>query len=126
SGKTGNFNAVINRAVDCGYSLIIVFSGIMEDLRSQTQLRIEEDVIGEGTVDIKLDKKDTKGVGLIRKFGEQGDRSVTQVCSVTSYRADFWKLVKDADFSLSHKNILVCKKNTGVLQNLLLWLHAHL
>lgn len=126
SGKTGNFNAVINRAVDCGYSLIIVFSGIMEDLRSQTQLRIEEDVIGEGTVDIKLDKKDAKGVGLVRKFGEQGDKSVAQLFPITSYKADFRKAVKDADFSLSHKNILVCKKNPGVLQNLLLWLHEHL
>ena len=43
SGKTGNFNAVINGAIDSGYQLIIVLSGIMEDLRGQTQLRIEED-----------------------------------------------------------------------------------
>ena len=41
SGKTGNFNAVINRAIDSGYGLVIVLSGIMEDLRSQTQKRIE-------------------------------------------------------------------------------------
>src|SRR5690606_32066820 len=52
SGKTGNFNAVINRAIDAGYSLIIVLSGIMEDLRSQTQVRIEADVVGEGVTDI--------------------------------------------------------------------------
>ena len=40
SGKTSNFNAVINRALDSGYQLVIVLSGIMEDLK-QTQLRIE-------------------------------------------------------------------------------------
>ena len=41
SGKTGNFNAVINRAVDSGYRLVIIFSGIMEDLRVETQNRVE-------------------------------------------------------------------------------------
>ena len=126
SGKTGNFNAVINRAIDAGYSLIIVLSGIMEDLRSQTQLRLEEDVIGEGTLDLSKDNKGEKGVGLIRKFGEQGDQSVRQVFSITSYKSDFKKSVKETDFSLNNKNILVCKKNTGVLKNLLIWLSDYL
>lgn len=126
SGKTGNFNAVINRAIDSGYSLIIILSGIMEDLRSQTQLRIESDVVGEGTIDIHLDSKGDKGVGKIRKFGEQGDRSISQVFSITSFKSDFSRSVKDADFSLNSKNILICKKNTGVLKNLLVWLNERL
>jgi hypothetical protein len=126
SGKTGNFNAVINRAIDCGYGLIIILSGIMEDLRSQTQLRIEEDVIGEGTQDITKDTKGDKGVGAVRKFGEQGDQNIRQVFSITSYRSDFKKSVKDTDFSLNNKNILICKKNTGVLKNLLIWLSDYL
>lgn len=126
SGKTGNFNAVINRVIDAGYSLIIVLSGTMEDLRSQTQLRIEEDVIGEGTIDIIKDLKGDKGVGKVRKFGEQGDQSVRQVTSITSYKSDFKKSVKEIDFSLNNKNILVCKKNTGVLKNLLIWLSDYL
>jgi vacuolar-type H+-ATPase subunit F/Vma7 len=46
SGKTANFNGVINTAVDTGYKIVIVLSGLMEDLRVQTQKRIEKDVIG--------------------------------------------------------------------------------
>ncbi|HPI06689.1 MAG TPA: Z1 domain-containing protein [Saprospiraceae bacterium] len=126
SGKTGNFNAVINRAIDSGYALIIILSGIMEDLRSQTQLRIEEDVIGEGTQDVTKDTKGDKGVGMVRRFGEQGDQSVRQVFSITSYKSDFKKSVKETDFSLNNKNILICKKNTGVLKNLLIWLSDYL
>lgn len=126
SGKTGNFNAVINRSIDTGYSLIIVLSGIMEDLRSQTQLRIEEEVVGEGTVDIKKGTKGDKGVGNENKFGEQGDQTVRQVFSITSYKSDFKKSVKETDFSLNNKNILVCKKNPGVLKNLLIWLSEYL
>jgi hypothetical protein len=126
SGKTGNFNAVINRAIDAGYSLVIVLSGIMEDLRSQTQDRIDNDVVGEGIVDKVTGRKGEKGVGKIRRFGEQGDPNVRQIVSITSYRSDFKKTVKESDFSLNNKNILVCKKNTGVLKNLLVWLSEYL
>jgi hypothetical protein len=119
SGKTANFNAVINRAIDSGYALIIVLSGIMEDLRSQTQRRIEKEVSG-------TDKSNAIGVGVIKKFGELGDPSVHQVVVPTSIKHDFKKTIKEADFSLNNKNILVCKKNVGVLKNLILWLDEYL
>ena len=106
AGKTQNFNAVINRAIDSGYGLIIVLAGLMEDLRNQTQLRIENDVIGEG-LDIDTDNLVKKGVGAIRRFGNMGDSSVTQVISITSAKSDFNKSLLDADFSLNHTNILV-------------------
>lgn len=125
AGKTQNFNAVINRAIDSGYGLIIVLAGLMEDLRNQTQLRIENDVIGEG-LDIDTDALVKKGVGTIRRFGNLGDSSITQVISITSAKSDFKKSLLDADFSLNHTNILVCKTNVSVLRNLIVWLHDYL
>lgn len=125
SGKTGNFNAVINRSIDLGYGLIIILSGIMEDLRSQTQLRIESDVIGEG-LDLETGTNRTKGVGQIRRFGKMGDSTVEQVISITSSKSDFNNALVNADFSLNHTNILVCKKNVGVLKNLIIWLHDYI
>lgn len=126
SGKTGNFNAVINRAVDAGYNLVIILSGIMEDLRSQTQLRLELDVIGEGVDNLQTDHQGVKGVGKVTRFGVQGNSDIPQVFSITSHKSDFKKEVQDANFSLNHKNLLVCKKNTGVLKNLLIWLSDYL
>lgn len=121
SGKTANFNAVINSAIDTGYYLIIVLSGIMEDLRKQTQRRIEKEVEG------KFEKGHFIGVGKIASYGSQGEFSDIQpVILPTSTETDFKKSIKEADFSLNNKNILVCKKNTGVLKNLLLWLHDYL
>lgn len=125
AGKTQNFNAVINRAIDSGYGLIIVLAGLMEDLRNQTQLRIESDVVGEG-LDIDTDTLVKKGVGAIRRFGNMGDSSITQVISITSAKSDFKKSLLDADFSLNHTNILVCKNNVSVLRNLIVWLHDYL
>lgn len=126
SGKTENFNAVINRAIDAGYGLIIVLSGIMEDLRRQTQARIENDVIGTGIIDYEKETKGNKGVGKIRKFGIQTETNVQQVVAVTSYKSDFNKPLADKDFQIDFTNVLVCKKNVSVLRNLIVWLHDFL
>lgn len=121
SGKTANFNAVINSSIDSGYTLIIVLSGIMEDLRKQTQRRIEKEVVGYSKAGSGF-----LGVGKIQPFGDMGDSKITQIVMPTSTESDFKKTIKEADFSLNQKNILVCKKNTGVLKNLLLWLSDYL
>jgi hypothetical protein len=46
SGKTGNYIGLINKALDAGYKLVVVLAGIHENLRAQTQLRIDEGVLG--------------------------------------------------------------------------------
>ena len=121
SGKTTNFNAVINSAIDVGYDLIIVLSGIMEDLRRQTQERIEKEVEGKYIGGVFT------GVAEISSFGTLGGQSdVSQIIIPTSTDTDFNKNIKEADFSLNNKNILVCKKNTSVLKNLILWLDNYL
>ncbi len=122
SGKTSNFNAVINSCVDLGYNLIIVLSGIMEDLRRQTQIRIEKEVEGK-----MLANNNFIGVGQIASFGLQGSyKDVTPIILPTSSLKDFSRELRESQFSLSLTNILVCKKNTSVLQNLILWLNAYL
>lgn len=45
SGKTSNFTAVISKAADRGYRMFIVFSGIHNSLRRQTQTRLIRDVV---------------------------------------------------------------------------------
>ena len=46
SGKTANYTAVAARAVDAGYRMVIVLSGIHDALRNQTQLRLERELAG--------------------------------------------------------------------------------
>jgi hypothetical protein len=48
SGKTANYTAVAARAVDAGYRMVIVLSGIHDALRSQTQIRLEDELVGRG------------------------------------------------------------------------------
>ena len=53
SGKTQNFSALIAKAGDAGYKIVIVLSGLHNSLRQQTQLRLERD----------LGRENVKGVG---------------------------------------------------------------
>ena len=107
SGKTANFNGVINTAIDSGFKLIIVLSGIMEDLRRQTQERIEKEVIGFNK----------KGVGKKRYNADH-------INKITSDEEDFSTTLMNAKTNLHNPsgNILICKKNVSVLRNILIWL----
>jgi hypothetical protein len=46
SGKTANYTALIAKAADAGYRLIIVLSGIDNGLRLQTQVRLKRELVG--------------------------------------------------------------------------------
>jgi len=57
SGKTANYTALAARAVDAGFRIVLILSGIHDSLRSQTQNRLERELTGHqdggvGTADI--------------------------------------------------------------------------
>lgn len=45
SGKTANYTALAARAIDAGYRMVIVLSGIHDALRNQTQARLERELV---------------------------------------------------------------------------------
>jgi hypothetical protein len=115
SGKTANFNGVINSSIDMGYKLVIVLSGIMEDLRTQTQKRLEKEVLGP------LVGQEYIGVGKVCRM----ENLKVQVNSITSRKTDFNQQVARASGQIEKYNILVVKKNVSVLKNILLWLKEY-
>src|SRR3954447_26362138 len=46
SGKTANFTGVTAKAIDAGYRLVIVLTGTTDLLRTQTQRRLDKELIG--------------------------------------------------------------------------------
>ena len=52
SGKTQNFSALIAKAADAGYKIVIVLSGLHNTLRQQTQRRLERDLGRENVVGV--------------------------------------------------------------------------
>ena len=57
SGKTANYIGLINKALDAGYKYIIVLAGMHNNLRSQTQSRIDEEVLGYETNSVAKQKQ---------------------------------------------------------------------
>lgn len=62
SGKTANFTGVIAKAIDAGYRLIIVLTGTIELLRSQTQRRLDMELLGEANILGAIKKTDTEKI----------------------------------------------------------------
>lgn len=52
SGKTANFSAVIAKAVDAGYRLVIVLAGVLDVLRNQTQRRLDREIVGKELLEL--------------------------------------------------------------------------
>ena len=116
SGKTANYLALINRAADVGYKLIILIAGIHNNLRMQTQARVNSGFIGYDTVE-KQERGVSKYNNEFRPF------------SFTSTEYDFKRdIATSLNFNPKDSNvpvILVIKKNMHTLKNLLDWLETN-
>ena len=53
SGKTANFTALTAKAADAGYNLIIIFAGLWDSLRQQTQIRMDRELTGINDLGLK-------------------------------------------------------------------------
>lgn len=60
SGKTANFTGVIAKAIDAGYRLVIVLTGTVEILRTQTQRRLDMELIGRENILGGVDPEDRR------------------------------------------------------------------
>lgn len=122
SGKTGNYTGLICKAADAGYKIIIVLAGLHNNLRSQTQIRLEEGFLGYET-SAKNDVVRYIGVG------ENGrDSEIRPNCATNrSDNGDFnTKVAKHLAISPEQRPwLFVVKKNKTVLDRLLKWIRNH-
>jgi hypothetical protein len=105
SGKTANYTALIARAADAGYRLVIVLSGIHDALRNQTQNRLERELTGHQAQAVPR--------------AEWGKEWIT----LTSPTDDF----KEQDPRILQSSapfLAVVKKHVTILQKLDHWLHS--
>lgn len=115
SGKTANYMGVIAKAADAGYKFIIVIAGIHNNLRKQTQQRIDEGFVGRSS---DPTNRVSIGVGV--------DGSYPKPVTLTTINSDFNK--QTASVSGAQLNdfknpvILVIKKNVKTLEALHTWL----
>lgn len=123
SGKTGNYIGLINKALDAGYKLVVVLAGVHENLRAQTQLRIDEGVLGFDSQKGRRPAGNNTIIGVRKRNPEK-----LNVNTLTTSREgeDLSKKVTNQIGIMpgSDPLVLVMKKNSSNLKNLLVWLHS--
>lgn len=125
SGKTANYIGLICKAADAGYKLIVVIAGIHNNLRNQTQLRIDEGFVGRDSSRLMSATADAEqkfiGVGRFDK----SRRPVTFTNSVRDFSKTMATGVGVPLKNLNEPVVFVIKKNSSTLKNLLEWLKEH-
>lgn len=122
SGKTGNYSGLVCKAADAGYKIVIVLAGLHNNLRAQTQIRLEESFLGYETSAIG-DSGKLVGVGEI-----DSDATIQPNCATNrSNSGDFNTRVAN-HLAISPEQrpwLFVVKKNKTVLERFLKWVRGH-
>lgn len=122
SGKTGNYIGLACKAADVGYDMIVILAGIDNSLRSQTQLRVDEGVLGFDTQyqqRYDQDKQRTFGVGAI-----PGAKKLKVASFTTSAETGDFKRTVAKNLAIplgDYPVVLVVKKHVSILKNVREW-----
>jgi hypothetical protein len=110
SGKTANYTALIAKAADAGYRLVIVLSGVDNGLRRQTNIRLKRELVGY---------PDNRPTAVrLPPMGQQWHEFTRD-----DLNGDFQPgFANHAALQGSQPVLLVVKKNGPVLRRLLAWL----
>lgn len=118
SGKTANYTGLICKAADAGYKIIIVLAGLHNNLRAQTQIRLDEGFLGFATMgtDGELPRV---GVGL-----DDRDKSIEPNAATNRTQNGDFNTAIASRMNVSPEQrpwLFVVKKNKTVLERLLHW-----
>lgn len=119
AGKTSNYAALIAKAADAGYRIIIVLSGMHNDLREQTQDRLDEIFTGYHSVrDQQKIERTPVGIHFLEDWIED---KAPQKGTISG--EDFF--ATDHQFE-ARPWLFVVKKETHVLEKLASWIQNNL
>ena len=110
SGKTANFSAVIAKAADAGYNLIIVLTGLYNDLRDQTQSRLSKELSGTA--------EDPEGQHVVSSEYQ------VRWKEETDGQRDFHNIATHATPAPNTPTLAVIKKNVSPLSKIIEWVDS--
>ncbi len=122
SGKTANFTALISKAADAGYRFIIVFAGIHDELRQQTQIRIDRELSGHNNLNLDgdfiewNDYESTKRWRSLTSAGYLDGKETGEFSGKGIYK------FKDEFLSKEKPVIAIVKKNVRIMDRLIKWI----
>lgn len=124
SGKTGNYTGLICKAADAGYKIIIVLAGLHNNLRSQTQMRLDEGFLGyETSPDRDEAAHPAIGVGKVDSDARIRPNYATNRADKGDFNA---AIARHLGITPEQRPwLFVVKKNKSVLDRLHRWIRDH-
>jgi hypothetical protein len=127
SGKTANYLGLVARAADAGYKFIVVVAGIHNNLRQQTQERVDEGFVGEISDPVRRDRM--RAEGKTARIGVGRDPAHRSPVALTSTANDFKRaMAENLRGRLDDWRkpvVVVIKKNRSTLDALIRWLREY-
>lgn len=124
SGKTANYIGLISKAADAGYEVIIIIAGLHNNLRRQTQIRVDEGFTGFDSSRLQAGVPGARSVIGVGRYD-----SSRRPNAFTNTLRDFNKQTATSIGipleNLKQPAVFVIKKNPSTLRNLLDWLKEH-
>lgn len=134
SGKTTHYTSLAAKSLDAGYQVVIILAGIHNSLRSQTHERIDHQLLGRDSARFieaatRSGGPGPRQVGVGERDLILGRQMPPNVITFTSNaeNGDFSKTVAQQigmDLGTGSRLVLVVKKNTRILENLIQWFES--
>jgi hypothetical protein len=123
-GKTTNYSALISKAADSGYRIIVVLAGLTNSLRYQTQVRLDKTFVGKSSVSDATHTRIYEVANLLG-LGDSNYRARHPFCG-TSQLSDFNTATAGAvgahQGTFAEPILFVTKKHPKVLAKITDWL----
>ncbi|EPO8047180.1 TPA: Z1 domain-containing protein [Pseudomonas aeruginosa] len=127
SGKTTNYSALIAKAADAGYRVIVVLAGLTNSLRYQTQVRLDQTFVGKSSLGDNFVSEIYPVSYVLKGLEGEGGEIRHPFCGTTQ-SADFSvktaKSVGATEGNFADPILFVTKKNEKVLARLADWLRG--
>ena len=123
SGKTSHYSGLICKAADAGYKIIIVLAGLHNNLRAQTQVRLDESFLGFRTTAVNDEPLVPIGVGELDSDMNIRPNFATNRAETGDFRSG---IARSLGITPEERPwLFVVKKNKTVLTRVLWWLRNH-
>lgn len=120
SGKTQTYMSLMNKAADYGYKLLVVLTSDNEDLRRQTQERVDTDFFGY-LEDPSTGKRLVSGIGKHFTHETRATGLTSSTMDFLDYRKKSLNRVPRPGWT-QNPSVAVIKKNSRVLKSFIQWL----
>jgi dimeric dUTPase (all-alpha-NTP-PPase superfamily) len=123
SGKTANFTALISKAADVGYRFVIVLAGIHDELRQQTQIRIDKELTGHNNLSLEGSFIEWNELEESKRWLNLTSAGWLSGMETGEFSGRGINKFKDVFLNKNRPVIAIVKKNVKILDRIIKWIN---